>query len=114
MGQFDDIAKKGIAVTAIDSGRTMACGGVAFTSESEGIVWCKMSKDCAKRPFMWARIIKETFDIMVKSVGKVGISTYILDNFCKGEKIARLINLKRSGETEEYNGNTYNKYSMVI
>jgi len=113
-GKVDEIVARGIAVTAIEDGKSMACGGIAFVSESEGNVWVKMSKDCAKQPFKWARGIREAFGIMVRSIGDLKISAYILDNFCKGEKMARLINLKRAGETEEYDGNLYNKYSMVI
>ncbi|KKN75855.1 hypothetical protein LCGC14_0375630 [marine sediment metagenome] len=114
MGQFDNMLKRGIAVTAVEKGRTMACGGVSFVDEKEGMVWVKMSKDCSQRPFMWARTVKEAFNLMVTSVGNVRISTYILDKFCKGEKLAKLINLKRTNEKEKYNGNIYNKYSMVI
>jgi hypothetical protein len=111
-GEFDEIMR-GIAVTATENDTVMACGGIVFCNDYEGNVWVKMSAECAKRPFMWTRTVKETFDIMVKSIGDLKISTYILDNFCKGERLAKLINLKRSGETEEYNGNTYNKYLMV-
>ena len=109
-----DISKKGIAVTAIENDRIMACGGVSFVSDKEGMVWAKISKDCTVKPFMWARTIKEAFSLMVESVGNVKISTYILDKFCKGEKLARLINLTRTDEQEKYNGNIYNKYSGLF
>jgi len=112
--EFDEIAARGIAVTATENDKAMACGGVAFLNEHEGTVWVKMSKDCAKRPVMWARAIKETFGLMVESAGNVKITTYILENFCKGEKLARLIGLKKTDETAEHNGNTYNKYTVVI
>lgn len=111
---FDKIAARGIAVTAMDDDKAMACGGVTFLNNEEGIVWVKMSKECAKRPVMWARAIKETFGLMIESVGSVKIATYILENFCKGEKLARLIGMKRTNETEECDGNTYNKYMVAV
>lgn len=111
---FDKIAARGIAVTAMADDKAMACGGVTFLNDKEGIVWVKMSRECAKRPVMWARAIKETFSLMIESVGSVKIATYILENFCRGEKLARLIGMKRTNKTEEYNGNTYNKYMVVI
>ena len=114
LGQFDDIAKRGIAVTAMEDEKIMACGGISFVNKDEGMAWVKISENCAIKPFMWARTIKEAFSLMVESVGNVKISTYILDKFCKGEKLAKLINLKRTDEQEEYNGDIYNKYSMVI
>lgn len=114
IGGFDDIALRGIAVTALNNNKVMACGGVTFFTEHEGAVWVKISKDCAKRPFMWARAIKETFGLMIESVNNMKISTYILDGFCKGEKLAKLIGLKRTGETEKYKENIYHKYTAMI
>lgn len=114
IGGLDDIALRGIAVTALNNNKVMACGGVTFFNEHEGAVWVKISKDCAKRPFMWARTIKETFVLMIESVDNMKISTYILDGFCKGEKLAKLIGLKRTDETEKYKENIYNKYTAMI
>lgn len=111
---FDYIAAKGIAVTATDNDKVMAVGGVTFINDKEGTVWVKVSKACAKRPIMWARFIKNTFKIMTESVGDIEIYTYILDNFCKGEKLARIIKMKRCDITREHNGNIYNKYKVVL
>ncbi len=112
--EFNKAARRGIAVTAIEDGNVMACGGITYVNNKEGIVWVKVSRKCLKQSFRWARTIRETFDIMMASVGDLQISTYIIDNFCKGEKLARLIGLEKIDETEQYNGNTYNKYSTVI
>ena len=104
---------RGISVTAIEDGAVMACGGIVIDSDTEGTVWCKVSKKCADNPFMWARTIREAFDLMKDSVGDLRISTYILDGFCKGDGLARLIGLKKSEETEENNGNVYYRYTEV-
>lgn len=112
-GQFDEIARHGIAVTAVDDNKAMAVGGVTFVNEKEGMVWVKISKKCLKRPVMWARAIKETFGIMANTAG-VRIYTYILNDFCKGEKLARLIGMKRTGEKMAHNGNIYNRYVVVV
>ncbi len=113
-GEFDKIAARGIAVTATDDNKAMACGGVTFMNEKEGTVWVKISRECAKQPAMWARTIKETFAIMIESVGNVEIYTYILNGFCKGEKLAKLIKMKKTNQSVEHNGNIYNKYLVVV
>ena len=110
--EFDKIAKRGMAVTAVDDDKAMACGGVTFINDKEGVVWVKVSMECLKKPVMWARAIKETFGLMVDTAG-VEIHTYILNDFCKGEKLARLIGMKRIDETKVHNGNLYNKYMVV-
>ncbi len=110
---INEVNERGIAITAIEDGCMMACGGIVYTNSTEGIVWVKVSQKCLRKPLRWARTIRETFRLMKESVGDLQISTYILDNFCKGEKLARLIGLKRTDKTEEYNGNIYNKYTAV-
>jgi len=47
------------------------------------------------------------------TVGDLKISTYVIDNFCKGERLAKLIGLKRTDEFGEYNGNKYYKYAVT-
>ena len=105
------VNEQGLVITAIEDGRIMACGGVVYTNSAKGVVWVKVSKKCLREPLRWARTIRETFRLMKDSVGDLRISTYILADFCKGEKLARLIGLKRTDETEEYKGNIYNKYT---
>ena len=111
---FCKVVKSGISVTAIEDGNVMACGGIIIESETEGTVWCKVSGKCSRSSFSWARTMKEAFGLMMDTLGELKISTYILDGFCKGDKLARLIGLKKSTETETLNGNTYYKYTAVI
>ena len=110
---MEDFLEQGIAVTAEEDGIIMSCGGIIFATETEGIIWTKVSKKCLAKGYAWARTMKETFEIMMKSIGDIKISTYIINDFCQGAKLARLIGLKKTGETEEYNGNIYYKYTAV-
>ena len=112
--EFDAIVARGIAVTAMDNDKAIACGGVTFFNNHEGAVWVKASRDCTKIPITCARMFKETFALMVESISNMKISAYVLEGFCKGEKLARLINLKKTDETQKYNGNIYSKYTAVI
>ena len=108
-----DFLERGILITAEDDGVIMACGGIVIESDTEGTIWCKVSKECSRKSFAWARTMREAFSIMKKSVGNLRISTYILDGFCKGDRLAKLIGLERSNETKIHNGNTYIKYMAV-
>lgn len=110
---FIEMTKRGVAVTAVEKDEVMACGGIVYINDNEGIVWVKVSRKCFKQSYRWARTIKETFGIMMKAVGDLRISTYVISEFCKGDKLARLIGLKRTDETEEYNGNIYYKYAVI-
>ena len=106
---------EGISTTAIENGEVMACGGIVLESETEGVIWCKVSKKCLKNSFSWARTMKEIFGLMIDTIGdNVKISTYILKGFCRGDKLARLIGLKKTNKTKIHNGNTYYKYTKVI
>jgi len=112
--EFNDIVQRGVAVTAIEDGNVMICGGIAYVSDDEGIVWVKVSKKCLSQPIRYARGIKEVFKYMMDSLDSMTITTYILEEFCKGERLARLIGMKRVGVPYEFNGKMYNKYSVVI
>lgn len=113
-GNFDKIVEKGLAVTAVEDDIIMACGGVSYTDNDEGIVWAKVSKKCFNHSYRWARTIRETFQLMTKSLGNMRIITYILKGFCKGEKLARLIGMTKTDKTYEFNDNIYNRYTAVI
>lgn len=113
-GNFNDIVQRGIAVTAVEDNIIMSCGGVAYVDNDEGIVWVKVSKKCFRQPFRWARTIRETFSLMAKSLGSMKIVTYILKDFCKGEKLARMIGMEKTDRTYEFNDNTYIRYTVVI
>ena len=109
-----DALLSGISTTAIEDGEIMACGGIILESETKGTIWCRVSKKCSQKSFGWARTMKEAFGLMMDTLGNMEISTYILKGFCKGDKLARLIGLKKTDETEIHNGNTYYKYTAVI
>ena len=108
-----EILLKGISTTAVEDGEVMACGGIVLESETEGTIWCKVSKKCLGNSFSWARTMKEAFALMMDTLGDVKISTYILKGFCRGDKLARLIGLKKTNETKIHNGNTYYKYTEM-
>lgn len=113
-GDFDAIASRGIAVTALDGDNVMAVGGVTYIDEKEGMVWVKVSQQCAKRPVLWARTIKEVFGLMIDSVTGVEIYTYILKGFCKGEKLAKLIDMVNTDQSVEHNGKIYDRYMVAF
>ncbi|KKK78664.1 hypothetical protein LCGC14_2841270, partial [marine sediment metagenome] len=56
---------------------------------------------------------RETYTAMVDSIGEIEISTYIVKDFCKGDKLARMIGLKKASEIKLYNNKIYTKYTMV-
>lgn len=114
LDEFNKAVRRGVAVTAVEDDVIMSCGGVAYVNDKEGIVWVKVSRKCLNHSYKWARTIRETFKIMMNAIGSMIVTTYILEKFCKGEKLARLIGMKRDGETYEFNGNKYNRYSVVI
>jgi hypothetical protein len=106
-----DVKGRGVAITATD-GDVMACGGIVYTSETEGMVWVRISRKCKDNAFMWARTIKETFRLMVKST-KLKVFTYVIDDFVEGDRLARSIGLFRTGESKEHNGNLYHRYMVA-
>lgn len=104
---------RGVSITAIENNKILACGGISYIGSDTGVAWLKMSKKCLTKPLLWGRAIREIFRIMEDSVN-LKIHTYILKDFCRGEKIAKLIGLRKTDESEEYNGNTYYRYAAVI
>lgn len=114
LDEFNRVAQRGIAVTATEDGEIMACGGVAYINSEQGVVWVKISRKCVRDSFRWARTIRETFGLMIEAMKPVEIITYILSDFCKGEKLARLIGMKKTDDTFEYQEKTYNKFMVVV
>ncbi len=110
---FLHIADRSVAVTGTEGDMVMACGGITFLNNSEGLVWVKVSKQCRKSAYKWARTIRETFRVMMESIEDLEVSTYVVNGFCKGDKLARMIGLKKTGRTEMYKGNLYYKYTAV-
>ena len=105
-----DKTKHGIAITGVEDGSVMACGGISYLDSDNGTVWLKMSKRCLVEPLKWAREIRIVFGYMIDSVGDIDVSTYVLSDFCRGDRVARFIGLKPTSQSEYYNGNTYIKY----
>lgn len=114
MKEFNQIVKRGLAVTVIEDGNVMVCGGVAYVNSKEGIIWIKVSKKCLKQSYKWARSMLDTFRLVMDSLGSMTITTYILEEFCKGERLARMIGMKKIGISEEFKGKMYNKYAVVV
>ena len=110
---FLHIADRSVAVTGTERNEVMACGGITFTSDNTGIVWVKVSKKCRRAAYAWARTIRETFNAMMDSIEDLEVSTYVVNGFCKGDKLARMIGLKKTDKSEEYNGQIYYKYTAV-
>ncbi len=110
---FIKMTKHSIAITGIEDGVVMACGGITYKSDTKGVVWVKVSKKCFRQPYRWAKSILQTFDIMMDSIGDLKISTYVISGFCRGEKLARMIGLHKTSTIEEYEGKIYYKYSVI-
>jgi hypothetical protein len=111
--EFNEIIEQGVAITAVEDGVVTVCGGIALVNDDEGIVWIKVSRKCLNQPIRYARGIRDVFKIMADCIGPIRITTYIVDEFCKGEKLARFVGLKRNGETCEFKNRKYNKYVMA-
>lgn len=101
---------RGIGVTGVEDGEVMACGGIVYESDTEGTIWLKVSKKCLGNRFGWARTIRDVFDLMADCVD-LRISSFVLNGFCQGEKMAKLIGLKKTDETREHNGNLYYRFA---
>jgi len=110
---FMDISKRSVAVTGVEDGEIMACGGITFTTNEEGLVWVKVSTKCGQNGYTWARAIREVFTALMDSIAELQVSTYVVDNFCKGDRLAKMIGLKNTGKFQEYKGNKYYKYTAV-
>lgn len=110
---FFEIINRSLAITGVEDGTVMACGGITYISDNEGVIWLKVSKKCLNRSYFWARSILDTFRIMTDSIGEMKLHTYVLAKFCRGERMAKMIGLKRTDIIETLNGNIYYKYTTV-
>ena len=102
-----------LAATGLEDGKVFVCGGITCIGEDDGVIWLKMSKQCRDKAYRWARSIKEAYICMKEALGIRNVHTYIIENFCQGDKMARMIGMRRTGEYEEYNGNNYYKYTVM-
>ena len=56
-GYLEALKDAGIALTAVDQGRVVACGGIVIT-EGKGILWGYISADCKRSFVMLDRIVR--------------------------------------------------------
>jgi len=110
---FKNISERSVAVTGEENGKVMACGGITFVGNDEGVVWVKVSDKCKKKAYTWSRTIIESFRLMKDSIKGMKITAYVKKDFCKGIKLAELIGLENTG-TAEHDGRLYYTYSTVI
>jgi hypothetical protein len=108
---FFKMVKNGVSITGMEDGKVMACGGVSFIDDENGMAWLKASQTCLLKPLKWARRFKDVFRVMREAMD-VEVATYVLSGFCQGDRVARLIGMKSTGEETEQNGNTYIKYTV--
>jgi len=105
--EFSKAVKNGFAVTAVRDDKIMACGGLVFAAEP--VVWLKVAKNCyslalAKAIIDTAKIIREIVD--------APIYTYILEDFKKSERLAKIIGFEKTSERFEYENRFYRKYVL--
>ncbi len=85
---FLHISDRSVAITGVEDGKVMACGGITFTSNDTGLVWVKVSEKCKRAAYTWARTIRETFTIMMASIEDLKVSTYVVKGFCNSGHLA--------------------------
>jgi len=105
---FLNAVKNGAAVTAVQDDKIIACGGIVFLDDT--FLWLKVAK--GYQSIELAKVIIETAEFLIQTV-KTPIYTYVLKNFKKGEKLAKLVGFKKTNETKEYNHHTYMKYVVL-
>lgn len=98
----------GLAVTAIDNGRILGCGGIVFVGNI-GMVWVRLDKNLGSH-ISAARTILRMFNTMRDLVGDMKVIAYVLDCFERGERLASFVGLKKNCEKIKFNGNSYNKW----
>jgi hypothetical protein len=108
---FEELGN-GVALTAKKNGKVMACGGIMYAPDGEGVTWLKASRECLKSPVTWTRTFRDGFRMM-QGVMDVKAVCYVLKGFCEGGRVARLIGMKTTGEEVEQNGKTFIKYMAV-
>jgi len=109
---FLHIADRSIGVTGMEDDKVMACGGITFVNDDEGYVWVKVSRKCLAEGSKWLRVIRDVFGLMTESIDGLKLSSYVLEGFDKGDRLARIVGLKKTDKTEKYQDNIYCKYTV--
>lgn len=85
----------GVILTALDDGKPVACGGISLTSEDEGYVWIRASRELQKTVLL--RIIKEGHEIVKESFNLKRLFVLIQADFHKGQRLAERFGFKFIG-----------------
>jgi len=104
-----DMGDDSIKLTGVENGRVIGCGGVIFAGD-EAILWLKLA---AGTSIVSARVVKEIYSILKSSITDKIMTTYVLQDFAKGEKLASFLDMKQEPVTTTYDGRVYNKYVEV-
>lgn len=113
-GFLEMTRKNGVAVTGIENGKTMACGGIVCVGNDEGIIWVKASKKCLNQPFKWGKSMFDIFKVISETLHPITITAYIVEGFRRSERMARMVGMKKIGVPYDMNGKKYNKYAVVV
>ena len=109
---FFEAIKNGVNVTAIENDAVIVVGGITFYGDNKGEAWIKIAKSAAQKPRKLLSGIRAGFGILIDSTQGVGVTSHVLEGFCKGDKLAAFLGFKKTDDFIEYKDIRYNTYIL--
>lgn len=108
----DVILESSVSMTVEDDGIPVVCGGVVYDTESNGIVWLKLSEKASHKMVKIMRLIDAGFRIITESFGFDTITARVNEKFKVGHKFAMRFGFIPTDETVKIFSDTYRTYKL--
>lgn len=101
----------GLAITTVENGEVISCGGIVMQNDDTGVVWMRNSNKVRNRPFFIYDIFKAGLKILDDTMETPHLICYVIDGFREGEVLVKHF-MAKTDEFLEHNNKKYYKYSM--
>ena len=106
------ILEYSVSLTVEDDGVPVACGGVIYDTETDGIVWLRLSNNMAHKTISLVRLLRNGLAILVDSFGFDRITARVKEDFGEGHRFARRFGFTPTKETFKIFSDTYRIYEL--
>lgn len=106
------IEEYSVSLTIDDEGVPVACGGIIYDTETDGIVWVKISNKMTRKTLVLVKVLRNGLDILIDSFGFKKITARVREDFCAGHRFIRHFGFKPTTETFKILSDTYRIYEL--
>jgi len=111
--EFFSLLGNGVNFTMVENDKVICCGGVVYIDDNNAEAWIRLSTRASNKPLKLLKTIKVGFDMILRSLGSVNVSSHVLDGFNAGERLTEYLGFNKTEEFMIIGDKKYNKYAKI-